>query len=50
MTQVCLVHSADTIDSLLKLINQNMVNVSNWMRANWLCINSEKSYLLIITT
>ena len=29
-----LVHSADTIDNLLKLINQDKVNVSNWMQAN----------------
>ena len=29
-----LVHSADTIDNLSKLINQDMVNVSNWMQAN----------------
>ena len=44
----CLVQSADTIDNLSKLINQDMVNVSNWMQANRLCINSEKSNLLII--
>ena len=44
----CLVHSADTIDNLSKLINQDMVNVSNWMQANRLCINSEKSNLLIM--
>ena len=45
---MCLVHSADTIDNLSKLVNQDMVNVSNWMQANRLCINSEKSNLLII--
>ena len=44
----CLVHSADTIDNLSKLINQDMINISNWMQANRLCINSEKSNLLII--
>ena len=44
----CLVHSADTIDNLSKLINQDMVNVSNWMQTNRLCINSEKSNFLII--
>ena len=44
----CLVHSADTIDNLSKLINQDMVNVSNWMQEDMLCINSEKSNLLII--
>ena len=44
----CLVHSADTIDNLSKLINQDMINASNWMQANRLCINSEKSNLLII--
>ena len=44
----CLVQSADTIDNLSKLIDQDIVNVSNWMQANRLCINSEKSNLLII--
>ena len=43
-----LVHNADTIDNLSKLINQDMVNVSNWMQANRLSINSKKSNLLII--
>ena len=44
----CLIHSADTIDNLSKLIIEDMVNVSNWMQANRLCINFEKSNLLII--
>ena len=43
-----LVYSADAIDNLLKLINQDMVNVSNCTQVNRLCINSEKSNLLII--
>ena len=45
---LCLVHSVDTIDNLSKLINQDMINVSNWMQADRLCINFEKSNLFII--
>ena len=42
----CLVYSADTIDNLSKVINQDMVNISNWMQANRLCL-TPKSQICI---
>jgi len=44
----CLIINAPTTNELIEKINLNLINVYNWMNANHLCINAEKSSALII--
>ena len=37
-------------EELYKIANQELINIDNWLSANWLILNTDKSHCMIFST
>jgi hypothetical protein len=41
--------SSNNIDSIANILNEDLINVSDWMKANKLSLNASKTEYMVIT-